>query len=209
MSETQLIPGAAGSLELMLDEAKATDDAPVAIAVCCHPHPLHGGTMLNKVVHILAKSMTDLGCQAVRFNFRGVGRSEGKFADGVGERDDLIAVVNWCRHKWPEVPIWLAGFSFGAYVAAMAHEQIQPQRLLLVAPAVDMYPEMQSLRIKTQDWMLIQGEQDEIISPNAVKDWLDKQTIPGEKRFFADAGHFFHGRLNQLKEAILATWTDA
>ena len=133
MPTTQLIPGPAGNLELVLETPDGWD-ASQPVTICCHPHPLHGGSLQNKVVHILAKSFLHLGAQVVRFNFRGVGQSEGEFADGLGEQDDLLAVVQWCRQNWPDATLWLAGFSFGAFVAIMAHEKIAPQRLVLVAP---------------------------------------------------------------------------
>jgi len=147
-----------------------------------------------------------LGAQVLRFNFRGVGQSEGEHANGLGEQDDLLAVVQWCQQNWPHAPVWLAGFSFGAVVAAMAHEQIAPQRLVLVAPAVDMYPDVIPIKIKTQDWLLIQGEQDEIVSSQSVNDWARQQEIMPKKLFVAEAGHFFHGKLNLIKDGILGEW---
>jgi len=215
MVDTQLITGPAGELEIYLEardpvssvQAEGADPlAPQPVAICCHPHPLHGGSMQNKVVHILAKSFTELGAHVVRFNFRGVGQSTGAFAEGVGERDDLLAVVDWCQKNWPGAPIWLAGFSFGAYVAAMTHGQIEPQRLVLVAPPVDMYPEIKTIQIKTPGWLLIQGGQDEIVEANAVLAWAEQQTVAAETLFFAEAGHFFHGKLNLIKEGLLNTW---
>src|SRR5438552_13678872 len=106
------IPGPAGALE-----AKTTRPAGEAkgTAVVCHPHPLYGGTMENKVVHTLARSFDDLALQTVRFNFRGVGASAGVFAQGIGETGDVLAVLNWVRARVPG-NLWLAGFSFGAYM---------------------------------------------------------------------------------------------
>jgi len=202
---SQFIDGPAGSLELDLESPElwqATDP----IAICCHPHPLHGGSMQNKVVHILAKTFLALHAKVVRFNFRGAGQSAGEFAQGIGERDDLMAVVDWVKQQWPQAPIWLAGFSFGAFVAATTHESIKPQRLILVAPPVDMYPEIKTIQIQTQDWLLIQGGQDEIVDSRSVLDWAKQQVLPANQIYLEDSGHFFHGQLNVVKDRILAIW---
>lgn len=202
---SQLIAGPAGSLEVDLESPEQWQVSD-PIAICCHPHPLHGGSMQNKVVHILAKTFLSLHARVVRFNFRGVGQSTGEFADGIGERDDLFAVVDWIRQQWPQAPIWLAGFSFGAFVSATTHESIKPQRLILVAPPVDMYPEIQKIQIKTPDWLLIQGGQDEIVPSQAVLDWEKQQEFPAKQIFLEDTGHFFHGQLNVVKDRILQIW---
>jgi alpha/beta superfamily hydrolase len=201
----KLIDGPAGSLEVIEETPQAWKDTD-PVAVCCHPHSLHGGSMQNKVVHILARTFQALNAKAVRFNFRGVGKSEGEFADGTGERDDLFAVIAWVKHNWPQAPVWLAGFSFGAFVAAMCHEKINPQRLLLVAPAVDMYPEMMSLQIRIHDWILIQGGQDEVVSSEVVLQWAAQQAKPARTIFLEETGHFFHGQLNVVRDRILEIW---
>jgi len=210
----QLIDGAIDSvvsnsskqkLEIDLDSPEQWQDSD-PVAICCHPHPLHGGSMQNKVVHILAKTFLALNAQVVRFNFRGVGQSSGEFAQGIGERDDLLAVVDWVKQQWPQAPIWLAGFSFGAFVAAACHEKIKPQRLILVAPPVDMYPEIKAIQIQTDDWLLIQGGQDEIVESNAVLEWAKQQSHPAKQVFLEDTGHFFHGQLNTVRDRILEVW---
>ena len=201
----QLIDGPAGTLEINEESPEQWSEAD-PVAICCHPHPLHGGSMQNKVVHILAKSFLTLNAKVVRFNFRGVGQSTGEFADGIGEREDLLAVVDWVKQQSPQSPIWLAGFSFGAIVAIAAHETINPDRLILVAPAVDMYPETQKIQIKTSDWLLIQGGQDEIVSAEVVLDWEKQQQYPAKQIYLDDTGHFFHGQLNVVKDKILAVW---
>ena len=135
--ENFLIQGPTGVLEALLVQP----DSYVAgnpVSVVCHPHPLHGGTMANKVVHIIADAFNKLGITTLRFNFRGVGHSAGRYDNGEGEVDDLVAVTDWLKERYPEAPIWLAGFSFGSYVAALAHEKVSPTKLLLVAPAVNM-----------------------------------------------------------------------
>ncbi len=192
-----LIPGPAGDLELRVESPDGEGPAPVA--VICHPHPVYGGTMSNKVVHILAAGFRELGAHTVRFNFRGVGRSAGEFDNGIGETDDLLAVVAWAQTRFPGSPLWLAGFSFGAWIALKAAAQLQPERLLLVAPPVDMYdfgliPEV------SVPWMVIQGGEDEVVSAEAVSKWV-AQRQPAPRFVLLDsAGHFFHGQLNVLKE---------
>jgi alpha/beta superfamily hydrolase len=201
----KLIDGPAGTLEIS-EETPAQWSESDPVAICCHPHPLHGGSMQNKVVHILAKTFLSLHAKVVRFNFRGVGQSTGEFADGIGEQQDLLAVINWIKQQWPQVPIWLAGFSFGAFVSAMCHEVIKPQRLILVAPPVEMYPEIQKVQIKTPDWLLIQGGQDEIVPSQSVLDWEKQQQHPANQIYLQDTGHFFHGQLNVVKDRILEIW---
>ena len=192
-----LIPGPSGDLELRVESPDGEGPAPVA--VICHPHPVYGGTMSNKVVHILAAGFRELGAHTVRFNFRGVGRSAGEFDNGIGETDDLLAVVAWAQTRFPGSPLWLAGFSFGAWIALKAAAQLQPERLLLVAPPVDMYdfgviPEV------SVPWMVIQGGEDEVVSAEAVSKWV-MQRQPAPRFVLLDsAGHFFHGQLNVLKE---------
>lgn len=206
MEETTLIPGAVGQLECRLnipDGWRNTDP----VAICCHPHPLYGGSLTNKVVHIISKTFNEMGCLSVRFNFRGVGKSEGEFANMSGERDDLLAVHAWVKQAYPDAPLWLAGFSFGACVALLAHETLQPQRLLLVAPAVDMYPDIQQQQVSTDDWILAQGAADEIVSADAVSEWLNKQAKQPDLLWFEDTGHFFHGKLTLLSEGIRSTWS--
>ena len=117
LSNSSLIEGSAGKIQLVVDEPG--QDAQ-ALAIICHPHTQHGGTLSNKVVHQIARTFTALNAVTVRFNFRGAGDSEGRYDSGVGEVDDLTRVVNWARNRWPGVPFWLAGFSFGAYVGLKA-----------------------------------------------------------------------------------------
>ncbi|MGD8785481.1 MAG: alpha/beta hydrolase [Thioalkalispiraceae bacterium] len=203
----EIIDGPVGSLELIIESpANWADTDPIAI--CCHPHPLHGGSMQNKVVHILAKTFLSLNAKVVRFNFRGVGKSSGEFADGIGEREDLYAVTDWVKRQWPQAPLWLAGFSFGASVSIFCHEKINPQRLVLVAPPVDMYPAIKNVAIQTKEWLLVQGGQDEIVSSDAVLEWANQQKHPPRLIHLQDTGHFFHGQLNVVKERILAIWNE-
>jgi len=199
------IPGPAGDLQSLMvqpDGWRETDP----IVICCHPHPLHGGTMHNKVVYILAKTFHQLGCASLRFNFRGVGESQGTFDNGAGEQEDVLAVAAWLQQHYPEAPLWLSGFSFGGYVALMVQARLQPVRLLVVAPAVELYPDVQQIQVQTPDWILVQGGQDELVSPVAVGEWLKLQARKPRLIWLEQAGHLFHGHLNQIQDQILNFW---
>jgi alpha/beta superfamily hydrolase len=203
-SAETLISGMAGDIETLITcPQELTETTPIVII--SHPHPLYGGTMTNKVVHILAKSFSKLDAITVRFNFRGVGKSAGEYSDGIGEAEDLQALARECKQWRPQAPIWLAGFSFGAYVTLRAHDDIQPEKLLLVAPPVSMYPfdELAEVNIP---WIVIQGGQDEVIDAAAVKTWVSERPNQPQFIWMEQAGHFFHGKLNEVKEALLQAW---
>lgn len=194
------LPGPAGVLEAITQ--CPTDLTRPATVVICHPHPLHGGTMQNKVVHTLARTFAELGLRTVRFNFRGVGASDGEYARGVGETEDALAVLSWVRAHRPHDQLWLAGFSFGGYVALRAASQATVSQLLLVAPPVHLYTELGPPPIPKVSTLVVQGEDDEVVSPAAVKDWIDTLQPRPALRMFPGVGHFFHGRLNDLRVAI-------
>jgi uncharacterized protein len=195
------LAGPAGALEA-LTLCPTQSDA-VATAVLLHPHSLHGGTMQNKVVHTLARAFAELGIASVRFNFRGVGASAGSFAHGEGETEDALAVIEWVRSQRPGAPIWLAGFSFGAYVALRTAASAQVSGLITVAPAVHLY-DFSALTLPHCPWLLIQGEADEIVPVEAVRDWLSGIAPQPQTLFLPDVGHFFHGHLNDLRSALRA-----
>jgi uncharacterized protein len=193
------VPGPAGSLELAIDDP-AID--PVGLAVLCHPHPLHGGTLDNKVVQTLARAFVQCGWRSVRFNFRGVGDSQGAWAAGVGEVDDAWAVV---QAMAPERPaggrLAIAGFSFGGHVAShLAHRlgpaQVHPADLVLVAPAVVNF----SPAPVPADALVLQGETDDVVPLAAVLDWARPQGLP--VTVVPGAGHFFHGQLPLLRRLV-------
>lgn len=201
---TLIINGPAGNLELLVEEPENnTADSPIAII--CHPHPLYGGTLQNKVVHTLAKSCLELGMPAIRFNFRGVGKSEGHFEHGLGEQQDCIAVATWARQQYPNRPVWLAGFSFGSFVAYQVFEEIKAERLLLVAPAVGLFQFRQMDNINIP-WCVIQGKEDEITPPDSVEAWVKSQAVPPKFFYLDDVSHFFHGKLNVLREIMADIW---
>jgi len=202
--ENFLIQGPTGVLEALLVQPADFQDGDT-IAVVCHPHPLHGGTMANKVVHIIADSLNKLGVATLRFNFRGVGHSAGRYDNGIGEVDDLKAVVDWFRDRYPSSPLWLAGFSFGSFVAFTAHKLVHAERLLLVAPPVSRFPfdEVEGVDVP---WIVIQGGKDDVVSPQEVSVWIHKWRNKPHYEWFADADHFFHGRLNRIRDTINEQW---
>lgn len=202
--EQLLISGPAGQLEAELsvpDYYQSGDP----VAVVCHPHSLYGGSLRNKVVHILADTLTGMGLASLRFNFRGVGKSEGQFDQGQGEQEDLHAAVCWLREHFPGAPLWLAGFSFGAFVAYRAYHQVGAERLLLVAPPVTLFGFGQPEPV-TIPWLVIQGREDEITPALEVENWVASQSNPPVFHLMEDASHFFHGRLNDLRNLLLQDW---
>lgn len=194
--------GPSGHIEGLLDDPEA---GPSAIAVVCHPHPLQGGAMQNKVAYMLARAFNDMGALALRFNFRGVGKSEGVFDDGVGETDDALAAIDWLTARHPGLPLWLGGFSFGSYVSLRAQSQRPVRRLVTVAPAVERFA-TDAIVQPSCPWVLVQGMADEVVSPQAVLGWARSLPKPPRIIEMAGAGHFFHGRLNELRDAVTAAF---
>lgn len=193
------LTGPAGHIEGV---AHLPREAPRAIAVVAHPLPTMGGTMENKVAVTLAKTFTELGCAALRFNFRGVGASEGEFTGGDGEEQDLIAIVHYAREQFgDELPLVLSGFSFGGYIAARAANILHPQHLVLAAPAVGRF----NMPAVSPDTLIIHGEQDEVVPLADVFEWARPQHLPVV--VLPEAGHFFHGRLSQLRGIIKRHFT--
>jgi len=191
------IAGPAGVIEAAIDASIGTA---VATAVLCHPHPLQQGTMTNKVVTTVARAFARLGADAVRFNFRGVGASAGVHDGGIGERDDALAVVDWCRSRWPGRPLYLGGFSFGAAVAASIAARVAPRGLVTVAPPVDRLRE--TFVAPRCPWLLIQGEADDVVPAKPVLDWCATLAAPPKVVLLPGVGHYFHGRLAALTEAV-------
>lgn len=196
------ITGTAGGLEGI---AHIPDSAPRAIAVVAHPLPTMGGTMENKVAVTLAKAFAELGCAALRFNFRGVGASGGEFTGGEGEEQDMIAVARYAQEQFGAVlPLLLSGFSFGGYVAARAAQHLHPQHLVLAAPAVGRFAPSTELRTGmpavSPDTLVIHGEHDEVVPLADVLEWARPQQLPIV--VLPEAGHFFHGRLTQLRDIV-------
>ncbi|MGD9386896.1 MAG: alpha/beta fold hydrolase [Gammaproteobacteria bacterium] len=195
------IPGPAGPLEAVVEDPAAGGGEPPALAVVCHPHPLYEGTMRNKVVHTLARTANRLGAPSVRFNFRGVGASSGAWDEGRGETEDVLAVIEWARRRWPGLSLWLAGFSFGSYVALRAAAQARPAALVTVAPPVQRFPLGQA-PAPGVPWLVVQGEDDELVDARAVRAWAETRPRPPELALLPATSHFFHGRLNELQLAV-------
>ncbi len=200
-SATVMLPGPAGALEVAVDLPGADDAAALpVVAIVCHPLSTEGGTMHNKVVTMAARALRELGVTTVRFNFRGVGASAGSFDDGAGEQDDLRVVAAWVRGQRPGAALWLAGFSFGAYVSLRASASIGPQALISIAPPVGRW-DFSGVRSPTR-WLVIQGEQDEIVDPQAVYTWLATRPEDPVLVRMPDTSHFFHRKLIDLRGAI-------
>lgn len=191
--ERLAIDGPAGSLETDLNDPGPTRRG---IALIAHPNPVQGGSKDNKVVTTLAKTLFGLGYVVIRPNFRGVGASAGTFDHGNGETDDLIAVTRYAKGRFGELPLLLAGFSFGAFVQTRLARQVTADRLLLVGPAVNRFP-AEAVPANT---LVIHGEHDDVVPLAAVFDWARPQNLPivvvpgGE--------HFFHGRLHLLAQIV-------
>lgn len=195
-----VLHGPAGAIEAIAGLPDAAD-ARDGVAIICHPHPLHGGTMHNKVVTMLERALRELGLATIRFNFRGVGASDGAHDDGLGETLDLIAIGEWVHAVRPGAALWLAGFSFGSFVAAKAARHLSPAQLVLVAPPVGKWP-FAALPLPPCPWLVVQGEADDVVSPQAVFDWIAELADPPTLVRMPDTDHFFHRRLLDLRGAV-------
>lgn len=195
-----ILSGPIGPLEAMLESSA---DAVARVVVVCHPHPLYGGNMHNKVVHTLARAFTERGGAALRFNYRGVGISAGSYDEGIGETQDTLAVLDWVTQRWPGIPVYLAGFSFGGAMAIRAATQRRIERLVTVAPAIE--------RLGTDPavpdcpWLLIQGTADELLDAAATARWVASLPRPPQLVMLDGVSHFFHGQLTRLKD-VVAQW---
>jgi alpha/beta superfamily hydrolase len=204
MRETPvLIDGPVGQLEaLYLDLPDAT-----GLALICHPNPIQGGTMLNKVVSTLQRTARDAGLITLRFNYRGVGASAGTSEAGAGEIEDAQAVARWFLDKHPDLPLTLFGFSFGGFVAASLGGRLEAAghtlgHLFMVAPAVMRLTEQNPLPQRCP-LTVIQPETDEVVDPQLVYDWSAALPRPHELLKVAECGHFFHGKLTDLKDLVM------
>ena len=196
---TFLFPGPAGNIEVLTTTPEK--NPPRASVIICHPHPLYGGTMHNKVVSTLARAFNNLGLRTLRFNFRGIGKSEGVHDEGKGEAADVITLANWFKTLFPNDELWLAGFSFGGFIVASVATQYPVAQLISVAPQASRFlsPPLPPV---TCPWLIIQGENDEVVPPQELYAWLE--TVQPQPRLirFPGAGHFFHGQLIKLRETI-------
>ena len=199
--KTFYLQGKTGKIECLAGAPANKEESRKAVGIICHPHPLFGGTMHNKVTHMIEKAFKDLGLHTVRFNFRGVGESDGEYDNGIGETQDLITVCQWAKQVIPDHDIWLAGFSFGSYCALSACSDIKPTQFLTVAPPVERF-DYTDLAIPDCPWLVIQGEDDDVVTPKAVYDYVNNLE-PRPQLVTFKAGHFFHRRLIDLKGAII------
>ncbi|HTW38077.1 MAG TPA: alpha/beta hydrolase [Steroidobacteraceae bacterium] len=218
--ESLRIAGPQGALEALVEEPSrgvAASGGGSAFGVVCHPHPLHGGTLANKVVTTLARALHELGVPTLRFNFRGVGASEGRFAGGTGEAQDALAAVEWGKARWPGAEPFLLGFSFGAIVALGTARAAGARLLVTVAPPVaraagappiERSPGIEQMAresaVPRAPWLIVQGDADEIVDAARVLAWAATHDPQPTVRVLAGAGHFFHGRLVELRETIVA-----
>ena len=204
MRETPLfIDGPVGRLEALYLEV----EQPRGAVLICHPNPVQGGTMLNKVISTLQRTARDAGYITLRFNYRGVGQSAGSHDMGAGEVADAEAAMRWLRDTHPGLPLLLMGFSFGGFVAAslagrLEADGVELQHLFMIAPAVMRLsadfplPEHCALTV-------VQPDSDEVVAPQLVYDWSDALSRPHELLKVAECGHFFHGKLTDLKDLLL------
>jgi len=197
--DSHLIDGPAGQLEALLELPK--NGAPAGMAVICHPHPVHGGTMQNKVVHTLSRAFASQQFASLRFNFRGVGKSEGSFDNGKGEIQDALAAVEWIREHIAVGPMWLAGFSFGGAMAIHAAVQSSASGLVSVAPATSRFAKDLSLQPQCP-WLIVQGDQDELVDINETIDYVNSLEPGPQLSIFPQGEHFFHGRLIELRDTV-------
>ena len=195
------LAGPAGALEAAVDLPDDDVAAVPVVAIVCHPLPTEGGTMHNKVVTMAARALRELGATTLRFNFRGTGKSAGAFDRGEGESDDLRAVAEWVRRERPDAALWLAGFSFGAYVTLRLAAELQPSVLVSIAPPAGRWDFSQVVP-PTMPWLVIQGEADEVVDPEAVYAWLERIRAEPELVRMPDTSHFFHRKLIDLRGAI-------
>ena len=193
------LDGPTGKLETLVEDSGSPGGS---YAVICHPHPLFGGTMDNKVVSTLAKAMHAVAIPSLRFNFRGVGGSPGVFDEGRGETDDADAVASWGALRWPGRQLILAGFSFGAYVALRLATRRPTSRLISIAPPVARF-DFSGMFLPACPWLIVQGDADEVVDPRAVLDWVGGLNAEPQLIVMPGVGHFFHGRLNELRDAVV------
>ena len=190
--ENLLIPGPAGPLEAALEQPI---DQGAALAILCHPHPLYGGSMNDAVLGLVGEALADVGVNRLRFNFRGVGASQGRFDEGHGEADDLLAVIDWAEAQGAGA-IWLAGYSFGAHVVCQALPRApQPARLLLMAPPTAAMPT--SFQAPPCPLDVFAGDRDQFVDHDALNDWPGART-----HLISGADHFFSGAAESLLAAI-------
>lgn len=195
--EALTLDGPVGPLEAILEVPAGFSGA--RVAVVCHPHPLFGGTMNNKVVHTAARALQEAGYATLRFNFRGVGASPGVFDDGRGETDDALAAYDYLRARWPAASVSAAGFSFGSFVACGAAARRAVRALILISPPVARFD---FGAVEAKPTVVIQGDVDDVVLADDVARWVAALSPVPPLVTVSGAGHFFHGHLAELREAV-------
>lgn len=188
------IPGPGGKIETVVDDPGPDRKG---LALVAHPHPLHGGTLNNKVVQTIADTLVDMGHVAVRPNFRGVGMSEGSYDYGQGEVDDMLAAAGFVSARYSDLPLFLLGFSFGAYVQSQVWQHLGASRVVLIGPAVNMF----RFAAVPEDTLVIHGENDQLVPLADVQAWASSQ--PVRLAVVPGADHFFHRKLSQLRRTMI------
>ena len=195
------IAGPAGMLEAIICFEDSLETSR-RIAVLCHPHPLHQGSMHNKVITTLERAYLNLGISTIRFNFRGVGESEGNYGEIEGEIDDATQVIQWALQKNKTASLCLAGFSFGSYIAAYCATQLPCEHLISVAPPVSNMPFSKLQPIDTP-WLVVQGDKDEVVAQDQVSAWHNTHHNHNRQlMMISDCSHFFHGKLLELRSLV-------
>jgi alpha/beta superfamily hydrolase len=194
-----LVHGPAGDQEVLVTLPPQVSAK--IVVVICHPHPLFGGTMRNKVVHTVSKLFDSLGLPTVRFNFRGVGESEGYHGNGIAEVDDLLSIVQETEHYFAGYQRWLVGFSFGSFIAAQAANKVNAQQLITLAPPVQKF-DYDLLPSPECPWLVVQPEADEVVPPESVFSWVERTRHTLDFESIPECSHFFHGKLLLLRDLL-------
>ncbi|HEX9852547.1 MAG TPA: alpha/beta family hydrolase [Woeseiaceae bacterium] len=200
-SSLLMLSGPAGALEAILETPK--DGEIRGCAAICHPHPQHGGALHNKVVHTLARAFVSRQMAALRFNFRGVGKSDGRYDNGNGELQDALAAAAWLRERYSGLPLWYGGFSFGAAIAIRAAAEGGAEGLVSVAPAVSRFASGMPAQ-PACPWLVVQGDRDQLVNLSETVNWVNSLDPQPLLQVFDNTEHFFHGRLVQLRNAVEA-----
>ena len=206
VTEKLFLEGPVGRLEAILE--RPGEGSLAGAAVVCHPHPQHGGTMHNKVAHTLARAFVRSDFEVVRFNFRGTEQSEGHYDEGIGELDDALAAIEYMRARHGAYPLWLAGFSFGAAIAVKAAVATHVDGLVSVAPAISRFASGMESQPQCP-WLIVQGDEDELVDVEETVAWVDSLDPGPELLVIAGGEHFFHGRLADLREAVMEFVADS
>ncbi len=196
------LAGQVGKLEVALVVPENRDKR--YIAVLGHPHSLQGGSMNNKVVTTLGRAFKELNVASLRFNFRGVGQSEGAYAEGIGESEDMLLLARLLLQELPGVQLLFAGFSFGSYVAYRAAAQCKNALLITVAPSVERHNYME-FSPAPAPWVVLHGDADEVVPLEPVLDFVAHTSPPLPLLRFPETGHFFHGKLIELRACVIET----